>query len=544
MRLLLPGAVALSLAACGSGDAPDRLVAGTPQQGCVPGLPPLVLSGSVARADAKTYRMLPFQVGAGTGRVELYYSWTEKAGPPSTPATATTLDLGLWDQNGYRSPSGFRGWGGSRQGRSAEKPIFVETGVADRGFVAGPITPGTWYADLGIAAVSPQGADWTLTIECKAAGGTLPLADPVNASHVASNAPGWYHGDFHMHAYHSNPNAPDWEGFIAQSRTAGLEFLMVTEYVTGEHWRTLGALQRAHPDLVLWPGREIITYFGHASSHGETPEVLEYRHGFEDVNLGNIQQAVKAGGALFQINHPTSFPGPVFENFCRGCEFTLGDQIDWSQVDTMEVLNGPVLATGDDIGAPVPGQIENPFMTTALQLWEEQLLAGHKITAVSGSDSKGVDAEDDRARKGYGSSATVVYAENLSRAALRAGIQAGHAYIKTRGKAGSPSLAFSASGPRGQTGIFGDTLLLADGETATLTTTVTGGSGQFLSYILDGVSVLTVPVTSADFTHSFPLAARNPLTEGPLGSFWRVEVRDAQTRTALGNPIFLKAPSP
>lgn len=509
---------------------------------CLPGAAPLELVGSVTSADAKTYRMLPFTVGAGTGRVELSYGWTEKSGPPSNMFTATTLDLGLWDQHGYRSVEGFRGWSGSRQGRLDKEmpPVFVQADSADRGYVPGVVEPGIWHADLGIAAVSPQGADWTLKIACKPAVGSTSADDPVDKTHIARRKAGWYLGDFHMHAYHSNPKAPSWEDFISQARAAKLDFLMVTEYVTGQHWRTLGAVQRANPDLLIWPGREVITYFGHVSGHGETPHVLEYRHGLEDVNIHEIQRLIKADGALFQVNHPTSFPGPVFENFCRGCEFTLGSQIDWDKVDTIEILNGPVLATGDDVGAPVPGQIENPFMTTALKLWDDQLKAGHKITGVSGSDSKGVDAPDQRARKGYGSSATVVYATELSRAALTAGIKAGHAYVKTRGAAGSPDLLFEADGPNAQHGIFGDTLKVGSSDTVTLRSTVTGGMGQLLTYLQNGVPVLQVPITSDPFVNEFPAATRNPLTEGPLGTYWRVETRDAQTRTTLGNPIFLK----
>lgn len=531
------------LAACGSGTPPDASLLPHAAGICEPGAPPLQLTGSVARADAKTYRVQPFSVGAGTGRVELSYGWTEKAGPPPNMFTATTLDLGLWDEHGYRAAAGFRGWSGSRQGRldKGQPPVFVEAGSAERGYVPGAITPGVWYADLGIAAVSSQGADWMLKIECKAAGAATLAADPVDKAYVARTAPGWYHGDFHMHAYHSNPRAPDWDGFIAQARAARLDFLMVTEYVTGQHWKTLGAVQRAHPDLLIWPGREVITYFGHVTSHGETPSVLEYRHGFEDVRIGEIQRLIKQDGALFQVNHPTSFPGPAFENFCRGCEFTLGDQIDWGQVDTIEILNGPVLATGDDVGAPIPGQIENPFMATALKLWESQLKAGYKITGVSGSDSKGVDAPEQRARKGYGSSATAVFADNLSREALTRAIKAGHAYVRTRGVAASPALEFEARGPNGQKGMFGDTLTVGMTDAVTLKTTVAGGTGQRLRYYRNGEQMLEVPIASDPFVHELPAAARAP-DEGPLGTFWRVETLDTQTRTTLGNPIFLKGP--
>jgi hypothetical protein len=510
---------------------------------CQPEGAALVIRGEALPADAKTYRVIPFSVGAGTGRVELSYEWTDRAGPPSTLLTATTLDLGLWDEKGYRAQDGFRGWGGSRQGRSdrGQPPVFVEAGAADRGFTPGPIHPGIWHAELGIAAVSPQGADWLLKIECKTAGGTLPAPDPVDRTHIARATPGWYHGDFHMHAYHSNPQAPDWDAFVAMARAVKLDFLMVTEYVTGRHWDTLGAVQRAHPDLILWPGREVITYSGHVNTLGETPGLYEYRHGFEDIDIGWIQVQAKARGALFQVNHPTFFPGPVFENFCRGCEFQLGDRIDWDQVDTIEILTGPVLANCTDLdgSCPLPGEIENPFLLTALDLWHDRLLSGHKITAVSGSDSKGV--ESDFERRGYGTSATAVYAENLSRAALTDAIQAGRAYVRTRGVERSPALEFHAIDAGGNEVMFGGTLHVAPDETVTLRTTVTGGAGQILRYVANGVAVLQVPILTGDFTHEFPAAARLP-GEGPLGTFWRVETLDAQSRTAIGNPVFLKAP--
>ncbi|MDP3856235.1 MAG: CehA/McbA family metallohydrolase [Stagnimonas sp.] len=544
---LLPILLLSLLSACGDSSTPPTGGGLPSAPACAPGAAPLEFTGSAGGGDAKSYRMLPFAVAPGTGRVELSYDWSDKPGnPPSTPLTSTTFDLGLWDQRGYRSAAGFRGWGGSRQGRSdnEQAPIFVQADGADRGFVPGRIEPGLWFADLGIAAVAPNGADYRVRVECKAAAaGAPPAEDPVDRGHVARFGAGWYHGDFHMHAYHSNPNAPDWPDFIAQARAAQLDFLMVTEYVTGQHWHTLGAVQRQHPDLLIWPGREIITYHGHMMAFGETPSVLEYRHGFEDVSAAEIQRLSKADGALFGVNHPTTFPPPLFSNFCRGCYFELDDAVDWSQVDTIELVNGPMIATADDLGIPLPaGSIENPFVATAIQKWEGLLAQGYKITAVSGSDSKGVDAEDQRSRKGYGSSATAVHAQNLSRPALSAAIRAGHAYIRARGIANSPQVLFEASGPGGQQGIYGDSLVLAEGETATLTTTVSGGVGQLLSYYANGLPVLSLPVPTDPYVHT-QAAARLPVSEGPLGTFWRIELRDAQTRTVIGNPIFLKPAS-
>src|SRR5687767_8483090 len=94
----------LALAGCGQDSATPAAPPPPPDtSACAPGSPALELTGAVTGADARTYKIFPFAVAPGTGRVELSYGWTDRAGPPSTPVTATTLDLGMWDQRGYRA---------------------------------------------------------------------------------------------------------------------------------------------------------------------------------------------------------------------------------------------------------------------------------------------------------------------------------------------------------------------------------------------------------------------------------------------------------
>lgn len=538
---LIAASVLLPLAA-----GPGRASAGPPS--CAPGGDPVDFTGESTSAEAKTYKLLPFAVEAGTTRVEVGYSWADKealAGQkiPSNPVTQSVYDLGLWDEDGYTTPNGFRGWSGSRQGRLDKgERVWVQSDSAERGYAPGTVNPGTWWVDLGVAAIGPAGATWRVEVRClNPVTGSVAADDPVDAGHVANPNPGWYFGDMHMHAYHSASNGPTWESLVAQSRAANLDFLPVTEYVTDQHRRTLGAVQRTNTDLVIWPGREIITYFGHASAIGETPSVVDWRHGFDDgagfnVSLRDIQAKSRADGALFQVNHPTFFPGPLFGNFCRGCEFQLRDDIDWGAVDTMEVVTGPAAANTADLGAPAsPTNGQNPFIVTALDLWDSLLMEGHKITAVSGSDSKGNEPNAaERLRRGYGSSATAVYATRLSRPALQAAIRAGHVYVAARGVDASPRLEMSAAGPGGQTAIFGDTI---HATTADITVKVTGGSGQGLRIIRNGRLISTVPVTGDDFTITIP-AVHTP-GSGPLGTYYRIETFDRVSVTTIGNPIFL-----
>ena len=198
---------------------------------CAPGGANVVITGVVDSDDAKTYRVLPFEVMPGTTRVEVGYEWADDPPPPGTPVDSfveTVLDLGLWDEGGVGSPDGFRGWSGSRQGRVADgqDPIWVQADSAERGYRPDPVQPGTWHVDLGIATASPQGAAYTVTVRCLAAPVGAPFFDkPVDAYHIASDEPGWYHGDFHMHGRHSNPNAPSWDEFVQFARVRGPRLL-------------------------------------------------------------------------------------------------------------------------------------------------------------------------------------------------------------------------------------------------------------------------------------------------------------------------------
>jgi hypothetical protein len=494
----------------------------------------VTFEGTVAADDAKTYLELPFVVGAGTTRVEVTYDWQE-SGPAEGP-TETVLDLGLWDEDGAGTAAGFRGWSGSRGGRVAtgQDAVFVQQDDAARGYVPAPIRAGIWAVDLGIANVGPSGATWQVDVACSDPAVGPPFRpDPVDAGHVADPDAGWYHGDFHMHGEHSNADAPSAQEIVDTARATGLDFLPITDYVTGQHWDELGAVQRANPDVVVWPGREIITYFGHANAIGETRSVLDWRHGHDGVSLAAIQDRSLADGALFQVNHPDFFPPPL-GGFCRGCYFELDGVVDWSRVDTIEVVTGPVLASTADVGLPgTPLLLQNPFVQPAVERWEALLRAGFDITAVSGSDSKGVESEPER--RGYGSSATAVYAEELSRAALVEAVRDGRAYVRARGTQRSPEVDLTATSPDGSTAMIGDTLVA---DRADFTITIRGGRDQLLTILRDGEPVgAPVPVTSDPFTHTW--TGERASGSGPLGTFWRVDVADARSLTIITNPIFL-----
>lgn len=520
---------------------------------------PVQIKGEIAGGTQKQYFLVPVEIPRGTQRLEFLYGWADLTTSPTTgidPNDTTVLDLGWWDQRGYRSADGFRGWGGSRQARLEEgTPGFIEAAVADRGFTPGPIQPGIWYAEFGAPITSRGGAEYTLQVQCLSqahAGNKAHVPDPVDPNHVANDHAGWYHADFHMHGYHSNPAAPDAVGMAEQARDALLDVIFYTDYVVVAHWDEIGVAQRANPDLLYFPGREIITYSGHANTLGETRGVVEYRHGFEDITMRKIQAEALAAGGLFQINHPTTFDIPGLENLCRGCQWDLDEEVDWSQVHSMEVVTGPVITTSSQLGVGgIPLAIQNPFMRPAIDYWHEKLQQGFRITAVSGSDSKGTEAPDARNNSGYGSSATAIYGTKLSQQAIRSAIVNGNAFVKTLGADESPHVLQSAEDSQGNSVGYGGQLILGEDDQASLKLDISAAAGQRLTLYRNG-AIQQTRLISSDSESVVITIARDPATEGPLGTWWAYELSSSQLLfdnilvagevvTTIGNPVFLTA---
>ena len=326
---------------------------------------------------------------------------------------------------------------------------------------------------------------------------------PVDPGHVANPDPGWYHGDFHMHSFHSNPKGPTPQQFVEHAKRARLDFTPVTEYVVGVHWDEYGPVQEENPELLIWPGREIVTYFGHMQCIGETPGFVEYRHGFEGVDVAEIQRAVRSGRRAVPGQPPDDVQGTAVRQLLPRLRLRPGRRIDWSAVDTVEVLNGPAVLHRSRL---LGGDFENPFMTSAIELWEAMLDRGYATTAVSGSDAKqGI---------GLGSSATAVHADQLSRAALTEAIRAGRAYVRTRGVAGSPALKMTVSPDAGPQGTFGSRFVVDPGATVPVSVVVRAGDGQRLRLIRNGAEVDVVKIVGDPFEHRFR-AGRAPAAEGP-----------------------------
>ena len=525
--------------------------------------PDRVITGEFGQSAQGSYVMLPFDVPAGTDAVRVKYCHDQPlltTVPGTDQLNKHTLDMGIYDAREAGDDAWdedeFRGWGGSSrkdvtlspEASIDPDPAPVATTETTIGYRPGAVEPGRWAVELGVAAVGTELATedgkvaWRVEIDLidDPAFTDEPYQPVPYDETPASPAPGWYAGDFHVHARNSAPGDATMRetfdyAFAPFGQGAGLDFITLSDYVTDRSWGEIGAFQADYPGKLIVRSSEVITYRGHINNHGGG-EYVDYRTGpiFEGQLTGapgierrltglqpvrsaqpasRILQDIHDGGGWNQLNHVETFPSevPTFGNLCRGCSWEYSDaETDYRRVDAIEVATGPA---GLEAGAVDPGP--NPFTPLAIRFYEDALDANgpnrNRIAAVGSSDSHNAgDPDDPLTQAPIGTAQTVVRAAELSEAGIGEGVSEQHTYVKVWGSDG-PDLRFAASPPgSAQRAIMGDTLAASQ---ATLTARVLGlnraraaRQGAYtLSISRDGQPFLSLPIPPGDeFKFSFP----------------------------------------
>lgn len=461
--------------------------------------PDLVLAGQILGADHQTYKPVTFEVPQGVARltVEVDYARGQK----------TVVDLGLLD------PVRFRGWSGGNK-----KRFTLSAEDATPSYLPGPLPAGRWTLLLGVPNARPgSSAAYEARITFERGPATTSFAPaPLKA------APGWYRGDLHMHTAHSDGSCLAQSGVrapcpvyrtVEAAKAQGLDFIAITDHNTTSHYEAMSELQPAFDQLLLIPGREVTTFQGHANVFGPTA-FIDFRLGDPSVpDIKSLQSAVAAAGGVFSINHPSAPSGEQ----CMGCGWTVPNT-DYDQVQSIEVANGG--------SQRAQGGAEGPLF--GVPFWEAQLNAGHRITAVGGSDNHDAGLTPDTPGA-VGRPTTVVHAEDLSTAGVLAGIRAGRVFIDLDG-AKDRTLDLGARSKSGQA-MMGGTLLAHPGDIVTFTASVTGADLAGLEVIRDGGKLALAVDPAGVFK----------MKMGGKPSWVRLNLRDSTGRLLMiGNPIYLR----
>lgn len=312
----------------------------------------LTLAGTLTPAQTMTYIYLPFEVPRGIGQIDVRYSYDAAISSDPTLTGGNTIDIGIFDTRGIEFlNAGYRGWTGS-----ARSEFTISTTEATPGYMPGPIQPGTWNICLGAYKVAPDGCHYQVDIRLYPSSSpaqvTFPRRLPLDDHKAARiSADGWYSGEIHCHTINSDGDSTTSE-VVDLAESLDLDFLAIMDHNNLTHQVDLANIDTS---LVLIPGYEVTTYYGHWNIWGDGPWV-----DFRVQRAEDMQQAIafaREHGYLTSCNHPRPF-GP-----------------DWAfpeveNYDCIEVWNGPW----------------ELFNSACVDFWETRLKRGQKRPAVGGSD--------------------------------------------------------------------------------------------------------------------------------------------------------------
>ena len=235
------------------------------------------------------------------------------------------------------------------------------------------------------------------------------MSHPLNLAKVIKPQAGWYRGDFHAHTNFSDGHYPPPE-LVGVARAEGLDFFAITDHNTIDAYPHFGN----PPDLLVIPGLEVTVKAGHFNVFGleGQPDWLASAtwpnlDGPYNTMTGLMEQ-IAGEGLLNSINHPLLHPW----------EWRDG-ATDLRHVHCLEIWNDP--SWPDNKQA-------NP---QAVDLWAAWLKAGYRLTAIGGSDYHRPDPAPNQNKppERLGLPSTYVYAENLSGAAILAGLRRRQVYV-------------------------------------------------------------------------------------------------------------------
>ena len=434
------------------------------------------------------YVEVEFTVPAGTVEIQIVHS---------DGSENDILDWGVW------SPEGFRGWGGGNT-----EDAIIGVAESSRSYLAGPITPGTWRVVIGKAKLDADGAHYVIDVICRdnATLAVRPKATPTPV--VLATGRRWYKGDFHVHSAESGDATATLDQIATLAKQRGLDFVNLSDHNTSSHLGLAAAAQMTLPDVLFLRGAEITTYAGHGNAVG-LGTYVDHRIGHAGRTIAGVLDDVAAAGAIFIVNHPTLDLG---EN-CLGCAWEHADT-PWDKVAGIEIITGKW-----DV-------VERLFVPSAIAKWDELVAAGHPIAAIGGSDDHRAGTGTGIADTPLGSPTTLVLADELSEAAIMRGIREGRTIVQLRGP-DDPLVEMTIGDAQ-----IGDTVTAG---TAKIETRITGGAGMFVQLWRDGEKIEQVPVTTADFQHTF----EDEPGDGKLRRY-RIElINDTNNRVVVTSHIYV-----
>jgi hypothetical protein len=466
--------------------------------------PDLELEGDVTGAQNKTYFEVPFEVPSSVHRISVDFSYTGKE-------NKTALDLGIAD------PQRFRGYSGGNKSH-----FTIGESDATPSYLPGPIPAGRWKLLVSVPNIrAAVHSHYRAEIRFNSL-----LEDQGFALAPLETGKRWYRGDLHMHTAHSDGSCASQSGknvpcpvflTVQSAVSRGLDFIAITDHNALSQYEAMRELQPYFDRLLLIPGREMTTFWGHFNIFGVT-DYVDYRAVAHDgLDINGILRDVRSKGGIASVNHADSPGGEI----CMGCAWEPPTDVDMSLFTGIEVING--------------GRI----MLSSADFWDKQLGKGLKLTAIGGSDNhNGPSQPGPPAAIGWPT--TVVEATELSVPAILEGIRNGRVFIDLTASH-DRRIDIEASDQAGHSAVMGGTLEAAAGDSISFKIPVAGCPRSRIHLILDGVETPSLPPLAT--TVGNETLAFNWTSDGH--PHWlRADVRDSNGSLVLvSNPIYIAPPT-
>ncbi len=365
------------------------------------------IDGTLDYRQQKQHLPFTFTVPTGATRLTIQFDYGPKFSQGQT--LRNDLSLTLFD------PTGARGARHNNQDRN----LTITAYSATPGYIPGVLQPGVWTVWIDTHRILPPDViNFWFEIDIS----TDPISEtdqrPVKGT-TAPRGAGWYRGDLHGHTLHSDGrwDVPD---LVQYARDYKLDFVTLSDHNTVSGLAQMDSL--AADDLLTMGGVELTTYYGHALALG-VRQWMEWRVGIDGTTMPDLAARAMQAGATFIIAHPMALGDP----FCTGCDWAYPDMMP-GNAHCVEIWN-----------TEWDSESQND---QAVALWYKWLNQGYRMAATRGTDIHAPMTDPNPAFN-------VVYAEELSEAAVLAAVRQGHLYISV-----APRLELAAQGD--STGIMGD----------------------------------------------------------------------------------------
>jgi hypothetical protein len=145
------------------------------------------LEGFVTPEHARAaYVHLPFEVPAGTRRLEVNYYYDNQVTGAQETHSGNNIDIGVFDTRGaHFQGGGFRGWSGG-----ARSSFYIERERATPGYLRGPIQPGQWNIMFGCSKIDDPVVRYRVNIELDIDPNTATAPTPSMRSSTTCGASG------------------------------------------------------------------------------------------------------------------------------------------------------------------------------------------------------------------------------------------------------------------------------------------------------------------------------------------------------------------